>query len=208
MDSMILILFGGALGAGATYWLYTLFRKKEKKDLTQHQSSVLLEKMRAVCKLISVEGEFAEIYTYENSKEGFMKLWSSKKKALIVINAKAHIGYDLKKIKMFANREEKTIVLSHFPEPQILSVEPELKFYDVKNGLFNSFSPSDLTQLTQEAKEHIKQKIPQSGLMESAKNEAIGAVHLMGQIVATIGWSLDTSALEIPETEKNPLLDQ
>ena len=87
----------------------------------------------------------------------------------------------------------------------MLSIEPDLQFYDIKNGIFNSFSPTDLTNLNQEAKEHIKQKIPESGLMETAKNEAMQAVLVVEKIVETIGWTLDYSALELPVTEQQSL---
>ena len=154
---------------------------------------------------MSVEGDFAEIYHYENTKDRCMSLFRSKKKALIVIKAKAHIGYDLNKLNMRADNDRKRIILSHFPEPEVLSIEPDLQFYDIKNGIFNSFSPTDLTNLNQEAKEHIKQKIPESGLMETAKNEAMQAVLVVEKIVETIGWTLDYSALELPVTEQQSL---
>lgn len=184
------------------YWLFSLFRKKKNKELTEHQSVILLDKIKSVCKLISVEGDFAEIYRYENTKERFMSLVSSKKKALIVINAKAHIGYDLKKIQMHADTAKKKIILTNFPQPEVLSIEPDLQFYDIRNGLFNSFSPDDLTSLNQEAKLHIKEKIPESGLMDTAKREAMEAVLLIESIVDTIGWKLDYTALEISNREK------
>ena len=134
-----------------------------------------------------------------------MNLFTSKKKALIIIKAKAHIGYDLKKLAMRADTERKTIVLQNFPEPEILSIEPNLQYYDIKNGFFNSFSPEDLTQLNVEAKDHIKQKIPESGLMESAKKEALQAVLGVEKIVETIGWTLDYTSLEITDTIQNHL---
>lgn len=207
MDTIFDTFLGLLLGAIATYWVYTFFRKKQSKELTTHQSTVLLEKIKSVCKLISVEGDFAEIYKYENTKERFMSLISSKKKALIVINAKAQIGYDLKKILMHADNEKKKIVLTNFPEPEVLSIEPELEFYDIQNGLFNSFKPDDLTALNKEAKKHIIEKIPESGLMVTARKEALQTVLLIEKIVETIGWKLDYSALEIPENEKKKLLD-
>lgn len=207
MDSIFDTILGLALGAIATYWVYTFFKKKQNKEVTLHQSTVLLEKIRSVSKLVSVEGEFAEIYKYENTKERFLSLVSSKKKALIVINAKAQIGYDLKKIQIESDVDNKRIILTNFPQPEILSIEPELEFYDIKNGMFNSFSPDDLTTLNSEAKNHIRDKIPESGLMETARKEALQAVLLIESIVATIGWKLDYSALEIPEQEKKKLLD-
>ena len=197
MEDIIEILLGLLLGAIMMFWTYNFFRRKKSKELTEHQSVVLLQKIKSVCKLMTIEGDFAEIYRYENTRQHFMSLFSSKKKALIVINAKAQIGYDLKKIKMHADKEKKKIILTNFPEPEVLSIEPELEFYDIKNGLFNSFRPDDLTALNKEAKAHIKEKIPESGLMDTAKREAQEAVLLIEKIVETIGWQLDYSALEI-----------
>ena len=202
MDSIVEAFLGLILGAILMYWLYSFFNRKKKKELVKHQSTVLLDKIKSVCKLVSVEGDFAEIYKYENDKEGFWNLWTSKKKALVVINAKAQIGYDLKKVTLRADNEKKRIILSDFPQPEVLSIEPDLQFYDIKNGLFNSFSPDDLTQLNQNAITHIREKIPESGLIDTAKKEALQAVLLIEKIVETIGWKLDYSALEISNREK------
>ncbi|QLG44659.1 DUF4230 domain-containing protein [Costertonia aggregata] len=205
MGDVLEVFLGLILGAIIMYWFFSLFRKKKNKELTTHQSTVLLEKIKSVCKLISVEGDFAEIYKYENTKERFLSLVSSKKKALIVIKAKAQIGYDLKKILMHADDGKRKIILTNFPQPEVLSIEPELEFYDVKNGLFNTFTPDDLTSLNQEAKKHIKEKIPESGLMETARKEALQTVLLIEKIVETIGWKLDYTALEISEKQKEVL---
>ncbi|NNE78057.1 MAG: DUF4230 domain-containing protein [Pricia sp.] len=205
MDTIFDSFLGLVLGTIVTYWVYTFFNKKKSKEITEHQSTVLLDKIRSVCKLVSVEGDFAEIYRYENIKEHFMSLVSSKKKALLVINAKAHIGYDLKKVEIRADNENKKIILTNFPEPEILSIEPDIQFYDIKSGMFNFFSSDDLTLLNKEAKQHIREKIPQSGLIETAKKEAIQAVLLIEKIVETIGWKLDYSALEITEKQRQQL---
>ena len=201
MESFLLFVLSLILGAILMYWVYTFFRKKQSKELTKHQSTVLLERIKSVCQLITVEGDFAEIYKYESTKERFMSLITSTKKALIVINAKARIGYDLKKIKMHADTSRKKIILTNFPQPEVLSIEPELEFYDIKNGLFNAFTPDDLTSLNKEAKSHIHEKIPESGLMDTARREAMEAVLLMEKLVETIGWKLDYSALELGEEE-------
>lgn len=205
MDSIFDILLGLALGAVVTYWVYTLFGKKKKREMTEHQSTVLLEKIRSVCKLVSVEGDFAEIYKYENIKAHFMSLVSSKKKALLVINAKVQIGYDLKKVELSADNENKKIIMRRFPQPEILSIEPDIQFYDIRSGMFNFFSSDDLTLLNKEAKQHIREKVPGSGLMETAGREALQAVLLIEKIVETIGWKLDYSALEITAKQKELL---
>ena len=200
MDNIFDTILGLVLGAIGMYWLFNFFKVKKSKEITTHQSTVLLEKMKSVCKLISVEGEFAEIYKYENVKD-FMSLVSSKKKALVVIKAKAHIGYDLSKILMHADEGKKTIILDNFPQPEVLSIEPELEFYDIKSGFFNFFAPDDLTKLNAEAKSHIREKIPESGLMDTARKEALQTVLIMEKIVETIGWTLDYTALKIPQKQ-------
>ena len=202
MDSWVESFLGLILGAILMYWAYSFFRKFQNKEQTERQSTVLLDRIKSVCQLITIEGEFAEIYRYENTRGRFMSLISSKKKALIVINAKARIGYDLKKILMHSNQASKTIVLTNFPQPEILSIEPDLEFYDIKNGLFNSFTPKDLTEVNKEAKSLIKEKIPQSGIMDTARREALEALLLIEKLVETIGWKLDYSGLELSEKDR------
>ncbi|MFV0566776.1 MAG: DUF4230 domain-containing protein [Flavobacteriaceae bacterium] len=176
----------------------SFFSKKKKVNA---QSVLLLEKIKKVCKLVTVEGAFAEIYHYEDVKERFLKLVSSKKKALVVIEAKAFVGFDLAKVKIESDTARKTIILRHFPQPEVLSIETNLNYYDKQDGMFNKFEASDLTELNKEAKQHILNKVPESNLFEIAKREALESVLIMESIVATIGWKLDYSDLEIEAKE-------
>ncbi len=201
-------LLGLFLGAIITYWVLKYIKIQKGKDITNSQSIVIMEKIRKVWKLITVEGEFAEIYHYENTKERFMSMVSSKKKAILLINAKAHVGYDLSKIKMEAINDKKVIRLTEFPDPQILSLETDLKYYDKKEGLFNKFDSTDLTEVNSQAKEHVLLKIPESGLYDTAKSEALEAVLLIQNIVETIGWTLDYEDLLLAKNNKGIALKE
>ncbi|WP_158845687.1 DUF4230 domain-containing protein [Algibacter sp. L1A34] len=193
---------GIIIGILATMGVVTYTKSLKKKSLVNAQSVLLLDKIKKVCKFITVEGDFAEIYHYEDVKERFLKLVSSRKKALVIINAKAHVGYDLAKIELRADTESKKIILEHFPQPEILSIETNLNYYDKSDGIFNRFEASDLTGLHKEAKLHIQDKVPESGLIEVAQKEALETILLMETIVETIGWELDYSALKIEEKGK------
>lgn len=195
MEIVFAIIFGVLSALGVS----TYVKHIQSKKLAQTQSVVLLDKIKKVCKIISVEGDFAEIYHYENVKERFLKLVSSRKKALVIIDAKAHVGFDLSKIQINANAETKLVTLKHFPQPEILSIETNLKYYDKRDGMFNKFQANDLTTLHNEAKLHIREKVPQSGLFQIAQKEALDSILLIEGIVETIGWKLDYSALEIEE---------
>ncbi|RAJ18163.1 DUF4230 domain-containing protein [Olleya aquimaris] len=201
MDTFFTLIFGGILGLG----IYTFYNYIQSKKKVSAQSIILLDKIKKVCKFITVEGDFAEIYHYQDVKERFLKLVSSKKKALVVIKAKAYVGFDFNKIELSANQKKKTVTISHFPQPEILSIETDINYYDKKDGYFNRFEAADLTVLSEEAKQHIRDKVPESGLYTIAKKEALESLLLVENIVQTIGWKLDYSALKISESEVKEL---
>jgi len=203
---MELIILGLVIGLGVSYVISQRFSLSKKKNLVEKQSVILLDKIKKVSKLITVEGDFSEIYHHENTKENFWG-FSSKKKAIVLIQAKAHIGFDFRKIKLEANTKNKEIVLSDFPQPEVVSIECDIKFYDIKNGYLNKFNTEDLSTLNKEAKEHVLSKIPESNLIQLANKEALEAILLMENLVETIGWKLDYTALETnEETKKIELL--
>ena len=202
----LLFFLGLALGAIASFFIFKFFFKGGKKENRQEQSVVLMEKIRSVCKFITVEGDFSEIYHYQNVKDKIANFLLGKKKAIILIKAKAHIGFDLTKIEMDSDPDVKTITLRNFPQPQILSIETDFSYYDKSEGWANYFTSDDLTEVTRNAKQHIIDKVPESGLMEQAKKEAIMAIKMMEGLAATIGWRLDYNALVLDQpVEKKKL---
>ncbi len=205
---MELLFIGLAVGAIVAYFLFARFSGGRKKEKITTQSVILMEKIRSVCKFITVEGDFSEIYHYENVKDKWFNLILGKKKALVLIEAKAHIGFDLTRIKMEANTKARTIKLTNFPQPEILTVETDFKYYDKKEGWANPFTASDLTEINKEAKQHIVDKIPGSGLLQEASNQALETIKLMEKLVETINWKLDYSALEIPQNTKNTISEK
>ncbi len=190
------LFIGLAAGAIVAYFIFNRFNKQRNKIRADEQSVILMDKIKSVCKFITVEGDFSEIYHYENLKEKYINLIFGKKKAIVLITAKAHVGFDLSKIRLESHNDEKKIVLTNFPEPEVLTVETDFKYYDKREGWANPFTTSDLTDINRDAKKHIVDKIPQSGLLDKAKNEALSTILLMEKIVETIGWKLDYTALE------------
>jgi hypothetical protein len=198
MDVIIGILFGALL----TFIIIKFFYNSSKREVTEKQSVVLVEKIKSVCKLVSVEGDFSEIYDYKSVKTLFMNLIESKKKAIVKVNAKAMIGYDLSKVTILPNTNSKTITITHFPKAEILSMDANIEYYDKTENLFNKFTSEDLTTINKEAKQVIVDKIPESGLLETANKEVLEAIGIIKSIVETVGWKLDMSKLELPEESK------
>ena len=90
----------------------------------------------------------------------------------------------------------RTITLTNFPTVSC-TVETDFKYYDKKEGWANPFTASDLTEINREAKQHIIDKIPSSGLLSEASMQALETIKLMEKLVETINWKLDFTALEV-----------
>jgi len=171
--------------------IYYLFSKKSfLKSKAKEQSVILLEKMRSVSKLITVEGNMNEIMHFQDEKNSLLNIVSSKKKAIVMANAKIFIGFDMKKMQFQANADKRQIRVISFPEPEVLSMETHLDFYDLQNGLFNKFDASELTDLNKKVKQNFTDKIPESELLQSAKLKALDTLKVMEEMVSTFGWHL------------------
>ncbi|WP_457619221.1 DUF4230 domain-containing protein [Lutibacter sp.] len=200
------LLLGIVLGALLSYWGISFFNKKSSLQKIETQSIILIEKIKSVCKLITVEGDFAEIYHYENTKNHFLNIITSRKKAILLINAKVHIGFDLSQIKLEADNENLEIILTHFPKPKVLTVETDVRYYDKKEGIFNKFNAEDLTELNKQSKAFIVDKIPESGLLNTANKEALDTILMIEKLLETSGWKLNYSQLVIPTTETEKIV--
>lgn len=190
--------------------IYIVFFKSSFfKNNSKEQSVVLLEKIRNVSKLITVEGDFSEVMHFSDIKNSLLNLISSKKKAIVLANAKVYIGFDMRKIKFEANAEKKVIRVVEFPEPEVLSMETEVEFYDVQNGLFNKFNAEELTELNKKVKQNIAEKIPESPLLKIAQSKALETINIMEQMVTTFGWKFDyIKNAETPKLSKKEALKQ
>jgi len=178
---VLLIVFGG--GIFLARWWYSPAKVEKKEDAT-----VLLERIQNVSKLISVEGYFAEVYDYKDYKWYDLSFLS--KKALIRVKAKVSAGYDMSQMKIDMSPDTKTVRISNLPQPSILSIDDDLDYYDVNEGMFNSFTPQDYTTLNQKAKEYVRAQAEKSGLVESARaqgNKMLEVIKLMGE---SMGWKV------------------
>jgi len=158
---------------------------------------VLLEKIRNVSKLITVESDFSEIMHYSDVKNSFLNLITSHKKAIVLANSKVMVGFDMKQIRIEPHAKKKLLTITHFPAPEVLSIQTDVEYYDVKNGLFNKFEAKDLTELNKKVKENIENKIPKSGVLLTANEKALETVKMIEQIVDTFGWKLSYNELNL-----------
>jgi len=200
-----LVFFGLILGLAGGIALTSFFYKKKNERHLKEQSVLLMDKIKQVCKLITVEGEFSELFSHRDEKNLFFKLLQLEKKALIIIKAKVLIGFDLTKINIEINSSSKQVKLSRLPEPEILSIDSDIEYYDVQKGIINKFSETDLTNLNKKSKDFIRDKVEKSHLIEIARNQANDTISVIRQLIESVGWNLVSD--KILETQKQERLN-
>jgi hypothetical protein len=159
-----------------------------KKMNAQDEAKVLLDKVQEVTKLVTVEGNFSEVYNYKDYW-GY-DFFPFQKKAIILINAKVAVGYDLKKMNLVSDAASKTLTISKLPPPEILSLEHDLTYYDISQGTFNSFSAQDYTALQVKVKDFVRQKAEESDVKKRADAQGNKLVDMIRFMVEGAGWKL------------------
>ena len=133
-------------------------------------SHTVAESMRKVFKIVSAEGHFNEIYNYEESSKIFNFI-PSKKKALVIVQAKVLVGYDFEKFQWEIDEENRTVKLLNFPAPEIISTETDYKYYNIEEQFFNLFSKDDLSKVQQNGKKQVIEAAKKSHLPEVAAEQ-------------------------------------
>lgn len=160
----------------------------------QVSATVLLERVRPVLKLITVEGDFNEVYSYHSAEAMFswLKDFSPfQKKAMLRLQAKVSVGYDLEGLHLEADEATHTVHVNGLTRPSILSIEHDVDYYDLDAGTFNPFTAADLTRMEANAKAQIRTKALQSDLFERAEEQRAAMFNVIRTMVESAGWKFD-----------------
>ncbi len=180
----VALLFMLALGIYAAKWWYASDENK-----TQQESQVLLEQVKAVTKLVTTEGYFSEIFSEVDTKSYFGI--PSTKKVLIKVKAKVSAGFNLSNMKIDADHTTKTLRLSNIPPPEIISIEPEISYYDIANGVFNTFTNEDYTRLNKRAVEVVREQAVKSDFMKNVNDQGKRNFDALRILAESMGWRFE-----------------
>jgi hypothetical protein len=174
-----------AFGAG----IYASQRIFGSRNKPTESASVLLEHIQEVAKLVTVEGQFSEVYNYSEYQGYFTLLFD--KKVLVRVRATVAAGYDLNQLSIEADSTAKRLRIGPIPEPQILSIDHTIDYYDIRQGFFTSFTPEDYNRVNARAKDLIRDQAMQSSLLPSARAQGIKMIDLMRFMAEQAGWTVE-----------------
>lgn len=192
----LLFMFLGALGGAAGYHFFILGQNLEKKDpMPQAKQQILLERIKEVAKLVTVEGEFSNLHEYNNFYA--YDISPLRKKALVKVKAKVAVGYDLSQLDWEVDEVQKIVRVRNLPEPQILSIDHDLEYYDIQEGVFNAFNEDELTSINVVVKKMLREEAQESELMGKARREGLRNLGLIKLLVEQNGWTFE--AIRAPQ---------
>ncbi|GAB2988214.1 DUF4230 domain-containing protein [Cyclobacterium sediminis] len=186
----MLRFLAGIITAIVVIWSFQYFvEKSNQKDEVQLNSALLEQQIRQVGKLIVTEGQFSQVLSYKNTKKNYFDIFSANKKALVIVNAKVTVAYDLRQIKTEIDQENKQVVILSLPDPEI-NTYPDLKYYDISQDYFNQFDEADYNKIKGSVDKMIQAKIDQSDLKANAKERLINELSKIYILTNSLGWSL------------------
>lgn len=161
----------------------------ESTVVINNSSDLIQEQLKNVSKLVVSEGHFSEVFNYENSKEIFGEYLTAEKKAIVVVNAKVSIAYDLEKLTYKIDEDTKTLQILSIPEHEI-SINPDLEYYDIQDDFLNQFEAEDYNSIKETVNKSLKAKIEKSTLVSNAQNRLISELAKFYILTESLGWKL------------------
>lgn len=163
-----------------------------KKTRTDHEvlpdTELIQQQMKNVSKLVVNEAKISQIYNYKDQKS-FMNIMTFDKKALVVVNADIQILYDLSKLTYAVDEVNKTVRITYIPKEEI-TINPDIKIYDVEASRFNAFEGSDYNTIQESVKKQFREKILKSKIEQNAKNRLVSELGKFLVVTQSLGWTL------------------
>jgi hypothetical protein len=181
-----LLIIGLLLGALIMFLLWKLWGAGRPRTIRE-SSHTVLESMRKVFKVVLSEGFFNELYNYEETKKLF-RLIPSTKRALVIIQAKVLVGFDFEKCTWEVDEAQQKIRLLSFPDPEIVSIETDYKYYNFDEGIFNLLSREDLTRIQANGKKQVEAAALKSDLPRMAAEQMRT---MLTEVVQSKQWQIE-----------------
>ena len=179
-------------------------RKGDREQL-EANTALIQKQLKNVGKLIVTEGSYSQILTYKKSKDILFGLIPLNTKAVIIINAKAIISYDLSKIDTKIDEDKKIVTITNIPKPE-LSINPNIEYYDIQQDNLYKLKAEDYNKIKSIVEKSLRKKIEESELQTNAENRLISELQKIYILTNSMGWTLEYNGKPIEEEKDLQLL--
>jgi Protein of unknown function (DUF4230) len=155
------------------------------RGTTTVDHGVIVERTRAVARLVTSETTLRDVVVYQN------RLLGSTKRSLVVVTGKVLSGFDLDRGTEVRVDHEAKVVHVVLPPAAVLGVEiTDLRTYDEQQGLWNPFRPADRDSIFRLAREQL---VRSAGEVELARHAEESARRLLEALVSADGYRTEVT---------------
>lgn len=171
-------------------WMFQWYRNYQQRSEQLKQGTELIQKqINNVSKLVVTEGHFSQVFNYEQSEKIFANLLTTKKRALVVVNAEVSVAYDLSKVTFKLDQKNRTLYITKIPEAEV-KITPDIEYYNTSGDYLNPFDAQDINKIKREVIAEIAKKVEASGLEKNAQNRLLTEMSKFYVLTNSLGWSL------------------
>lgn len=174
---------------------YSGYKYSFVETKTEIHKEAMLQQVKNVLKLGTVEGYFSEVYSFKEHY-GF-DISPFQKKALIRVKAKVLVGFDMDSINIEVTQLTKSVIISNIPYPIIISIDHDLDYYDITEGTFNTFTSTDYNKMNNQAKLFVEKTALNSDLFIKAQKQLSEHLLLLKSLLNTYGWDIEVKNEEL-----------
>ncbi|MEO7522224.1 MAG: DUF4230 domain-containing protein [Gemmatimonas sp.] len=178
---VIALLTGMGAGLATVRRIAGAFSFKRAEPVITQQ--IVVERLREVAKLVTVEMTMRDVVTYEQTQ------LRSTKRALLVVTARVAAGIDLAEdTDVRIDSIAKRIIVS-LPPAQVMSVDVlEVTTYDEQAGLWNPFRAEDRDAIQRRVRTHMMTTAQGSGILVHADENA---AKILKELLSRDGYSVE-----------------
>jgi len=167
-----------------------LYIKNTKSIGGSEQVTIIKNGIQNVSKLVVTEASYSEIYSYQDVDTYFFESFGFEKKLTLLVNAKVQVSYDLRELEVALDSLNKKLIIKHIPN-EIVTVIPDIKYYDFQQSIFNSFSKNDLNEKQQKAMDKLLETIEISDSKTKAKKRLLIELKQLLSLTEIVGWTIE-----------------
>lgn len=207
---LVLVVLGTVM---ITRWF---FRERAQEGNEAPSSSfvvadnVLERDVLAILKLALVRDSYEEYFSQQDSKvmARILQGLGFRKGAMLRVTGKVTAGFEVTERSISTEPKQRTVRIMLPRDPSIISVEHDVDYLDLQQGVLNRFKAEDLTELNAQGKKRILAKALSSDLFARTRAKRTEVLDVIGNYVRAQGWELLVDSTFTSPTDDGQDLDR
>ena len=161
------------------------------RERTSVTHSMIVDRVRAVAKLVTSETTIRDVVVYKNTWYG------STKQSLVVVTGRLLAGIDMQQGTDVSIDDATKHIEIRLPKAGIMALEiSDMKTYDERGGLWNPFTPADRDNILRLARGQIMRSAEQLSVTAHAEKSA---AELLTNLFSTDGYTASVRFVPVLE---------